>query len=76
MKHTLNADSVSTENLKYEIYILELDTDTINIGIEKTDYMNNHLCNEICLNLNKKELHSFIGTLLHVQAKMKGGKNG
>jgi len=26
--------------------------------------------------LSKKELHTFIGTLLHVQAKMKGGLNG
>lgn len=25
--------------------------------------------------LSKKELHSFIGTLLHSQAKMKGGQN-
>ena len=26
--------------------------------------------------LSKKELHSLIGTLLHTQAKMKGGSNG
>lgn len=26
--------------------------------------------------LSKKELHSFIGTLLHAQSKMKGGQNG
>lgn len=26
--------------------------------------------------INKEKLHSFIGTLLHVQAKMKGGNNG
>jgi len=26
--------------------------------------------------LNKKELHSFIGQLLHIQSKMKGGQNG
>ncbi len=25
--------------------------------------------------LNAKELHSFIGALLHVQSKMKGGQN-
>jgi hypothetical protein len=25
--------------------------------------------------LNTKELHSFIGALLHVQSKMKGGQN-
>lgn len=26
------------------------------------------------IDLDSKELHSFIGTLLHIQAKMKGGK--
>ena len=26
--------------------------------------------------LNKKEIHSFIGLLLHIQSKMKGGQNG
>lgn len=28
------------------------------------------------ININKEELHSFIGTLLHIQQKMKGGENG
>ena len=28
------------------------------------------------LEINKEQLHSFIGTLLHVQQKLKGGKNG
>ena len=27
------------------------------------------------ITLNAKELHSFIGALLHVQSKMKGGQN-
>ena len=26
--------------------------------------------------LNKKQLHDFIGALLHIQQKMKGGDNG
>jgi hypothetical protein len=30
--------------------------------------------NTIQLDLSKEQLHSFIGTLLHVQQKMKGGK--
>jgi hypothetical protein len=30
--------------------------------------------NSIQLDLSKEQLHSFIGTLLHVQQKMKGGK--
>lgn len=74
MKHTLTANECSTENVKFDIYVLELDSDIVNIGIDKTDFTKSHLSNEICINLNKKELHSFIGTLLHIQAKMKGGK--
>jgi hypothetical protein len=30
--------------------------------------------NSIQLDLSKEQLHSFIGTLLHVQQKLKGGK--
>jgi hypothetical protein len=30
--------------------------------------------NVIQLDLSKEQLHSFIGTLLHVQQKLKGGK--
>jgi len=30
--------------------------------------------NTIQLDLSKEQLHSFIGTLLHVQQKLKGGK--
>ena len=43
-----------------------------NIGIKRIDFCNDLRSNELSLNLNKKELHSFIGTLLHVQQKMKG----
>lgn len=74
MKHTLTANECSTENVKFEVYVLELDSDIINIGIERTDFVEPHLNNEICINLNKKELHSFIGTLLHIQAKMKASR--
>lgn len=74
MKHTLIANECSTENVKFEVYVLELDSNIANIGIQRTDFTEPHLSNEICINLNKKELHSFIGTLLHIQAKMKGGK--
>lgn len=30
--------------------------------------------NSLAIDLDLKDLHSFIGTLLHIQAKMKGGK--
>jgi sensor histidine kinase YesM len=39
--------------------------------------------NSVCISINdefvvidKEDLHSFIGTLLHVQSKLRGGKNG
>ena len=35
---------------------------------------NNHCVEQITL--TQKELHSFIGTLLHVQAKLKTANNG
>lgn len=76
MRHTLTSQECTTEDIKYDIYVLELDSEIVNIGIEKTNFTNLELSNEICINLNKKDLHSLIGTLLHVQAKMKGGKNG
>lgn len=74
MKHTLTSIDCTDENVRFNIYALELDSDNVNIGIEKKDFLNNYLNSEIGINLNKKELHSFIGTLLHIQAKMKGGK--
>jgi len=74
MTHTLTATESGNENVKFNIYIFELDSNLVNIGIERKDFLEEHLSNEICINLNKKELHSLIGTLLHTQAKMKGGK--
>jgi hypothetical protein len=76
MMHKLSPQEYRNDDIKFEIYVLELDNETVNIGIERTEYANRHLSSQICVNLNKKELHSLIGTLLHVQAKMKGGSNG
>lgn len=76
MKHSLTASKCSTGDLVYETTILELDKDLVNISITMTDFINHERSNEICINLDKKELHSFIGTLLHVQSKMKGANNG
>ena len=74
MKHALNPQLCGDENVKYELYVLELDKNCLNIGVSKTDFSNDLQNNEICVNLTQKELHSFIGLLLHIQAKMKGGK--
>lgn len=73
MTHSLISKVSSSEDEKYEISVIEIDYDLINISISYTNFLNEMQSNETCLNLNKKELHSFIGTLLHVQAKMKGG---
>ena len=72
MEHKLTSIETSTENVQYDIYVLELDSNIVNIGIKRIDFCNDLRSNELSLNLNKKELHSFIGTLLHVQQKMKG----
>jgi len=74
MTHTLTSTECGDENVIFNIYMFELDSNLVNIGIERKDFLKEHLNNEICVNLNKKELHSLIGTLLHIQAKMKGGK--
>jgi len=72
MKHNLTPQESIKENSKYDLYILELDNNFVNIGIEYT-YFPIEICDNILsVNLSKKELHSFIGTLLHVQSKMKG----
>lgn len=74
MVHTLTALDCGTEDQTYEISIFELDAKTVNISINKTDFVNAHLSNSQCINLDKSELHSLIGALLHVQSKMKGCK--
>lgn len=76
MKHSLTSKESSSEDVKYEITVLEIDSQTTNISISVEYFMSMNQSHESCINLNKKELHSFIGTLLHVQAKMKGGQNG
>lgn len=73
MKHSLISKISSSQDEIYEISVMELDDQLINISISYTNFFNEIQSNETCLNLNKKELHSLIGTLLHVQAKMKGG---
>lgn len=64
MEHTL----VSEKNFALKISVIEQDKEfTICIN-------NNNSFEEITL--TPKELHSFIGTLLHVQAKLKTANNG
>lgn len=76
MKHSLISKESSEEDVAYEITVMELDSQTVNISILVEHFISEHKSHQSCINLNKKELHSLIGTLLHVQAKMKGGSNG
>ena len=47
-------------------------TISISIGKDKFDFQNYHHCQ---IDLDKKQLHEFIGMLLHIQQKMKGVSN-
>lgn len=64
MKHTLKGSVMIDSSISIEEF-----QDKVIVIIE-----NNNTSERIPL--TKKELHSLIGTLLHVQAKMKGGNNG
>jgi len=64
MKHTLESQTL----VKSTISVQEHDNH-IEIKIQNFE-------NSEATILNKKELHSFIGLLLHIQSKMKGGQNG
>jgi hypothetical protein len=72
MKHNLTPQESIMENQNHDLFIFELDNNFVNIGIQRTDFLDNVYDSILSVNLNKKELHSFIGTLLHVQSKMKG----
>ena len=60
MEHKL----ISDESIENSISIIEFNNEVVIIKVS-----NNEL--ELPIALSKKELHSFIGTLLHVQQKMK-----
>lgn len=64
MKHILESETL----VKSSISIQENDN---HIEIEIKNFENFETTV-----LNKKEIHSFIGLLLHIQSKMKGGQNG
>jgi hypothetical protein len=65
MEHTLTV---------YENGIKQLSAIETNEGncIVKVSSINNDSFEQV--EINKEQLHSFIGTLLHVQQKLKGGK--
>jgi len=71
MKHTLIPEHQTETMSVTNLCVTELG-DLIHIQISRNELFQNQ--NELALNviIDPKELHSFIGTLLHVQAKMKG----
>ena len=70
MKHLLQPEFQPFTTKKVVISVEETNLDDVLIEIETgKDFSDCYV-----VRLNRKELHSFIGTLLHVQQKMKGGK--
>lgn len=72
MEHKLIPEFQILENCTNFISVMELKDNTCTISITKQPYNSELEELVLCSNLTKKELHSFIGTLLHVQQKIKG----
>ena len=70
MKHSIINELYTCNKV---LSVLENDNQAI-ILIEEFSNSNGNLLFEQRFLLEKENLHSFIGTLLHVQQKMKGGK--
>jgi hypothetical protein len=70
MKHSIINELYTCNKV---LSVLEHDNQAI-ILIEEFSNSNGKLLFEQRFLLEKENLHSFIGTLLHVQQKMKGGK--
>lgn len=62
-----------TANEENIISLEQVERDVL-IKISFEDFFNKEY-GEQCFLMNKKQLHDFIGALLHVQQKMKGGSN-
>ena len=67
MKHSITNELY---NLTQVINILEEGKDVI-IEIENISNSNGEFLNSNTFSFSKEQLHSFIGTLLHVQAKLR-----
>ncbi len=70
MKHVL-IPKKQDESIYYSQITIEQEGNEINIEVAKIDVMMPADKGGMAVNLNKEELHSFIGTLLHIQQKMK-----
>tara|TARA_R110000782_G_C14615167_1_gene392579 strand:- start:418 stop:624 length:207 start_codon:yes stop_codon:yes gene_type:complete len=67
MKHSITNDLIT---LKKVISILEEEKEVI-IEIETFDNSDGSYLNSENFSFSKEQLHSFIGTLLHVQSKLR-----
>jgi hypothetical protein len=72
MKHSIINELYNCDRI---LSILEFDGEVV-VQIEVFSKSEKKLITEERFSLSKENLHSFIGVLLHVQSKMKGGKNG
>lgn len=71
MYYILEDDQDSARRLKVNH---ESNEDVLSISVSygnEFDFKNYNCC---IIDLDKKQLHEFIGMLLHIQQKMKGGK--
>ena len=71
MYYILEDDQDSARRLKVNHESNE-DVLTISVSYGNEFDFKNYKCSQI--DLDKKQLHEFIGMLLHIQQKMKGGK--
>lgn len=71
MKHSIINELYTCNKV---LSVLEHENQAI-ILIEEYSNIDSNVQFEQRFVLDQKNLHSFIGTLLHVQQKMKGGKN-
>lgn len=70
MRHTLSQKSERTAEGTTDLSVIELEEKRAMISI--SEYKHGGIFEDyFSFTLNKDQLHSFIGTLLHVQQKMK-----
>jgi len=74
MEHKLTPELQISESSKNFISVFEINDGTCTLCITRQPFNDELEQIVLCSSLNQKELHSFIGTLLHVQQKIKGGK--
>lgn len=63
-------ENAVTEDCKSDL-IIEDFSDSVNVSIEYTDFLDDSKDSSNVFNLSKEELRQFIGALLHVQSRIR-----